>query len=683
MDTDRITDTDKDLTPRQRMLRGIARTLSGNTDIEVVFSNAGECKTNLQTMWLPESDAIEEDIILSLMAHELGHLKYTDFETTKAIQQLPNRPEENLVVFHITNMLEDLRIEKKIAEAYPGFGSLFMMQNVRTTRALSRAWPHLVELNRVLVAAYFLFNNKQCDYIKTGYFLAAAYLMRGYENFLETSNNTWDVMDIAIEIFQRIRRGMPGDMQELIKTLRENEAIVELLQRRASRVENRDKCPHCGYGIGAGEVRCPRCGGDIPVSEEQEQQPRMCEISVQGKAEQNPGGRELTPVADTLHFDDTVVRVDPGQYNQDYAHKQPTLSGGVHGRMILNTSLEVMQSMKTQVADPEPVNNRIVSCSDIVKKVVRETIRRERNKARTARKKTYYSTHPLLREAVKRGKTEFEVSPGPSTTYQQIRASVQKDIAFLCTRLKRILAWDVEQNWRSGHVSGRKLDRRRLWRIPSGERRLFSHKQEERKKLSIAFTLLVDESGSMDGAKAIEARRTAVLFSEVLHSFNIPFEVIGYTTAQFNHWYLNRIQGGPSNVSYNAALPLRHDMFKRFDEDFRAVKTRLTRMNAFEGNEDAESLKFAWERLRRRREKHRVLILAFDSLVVGGQESRNELARIVRSIDTTPGAACFGIGIEAPFTGDFFPRFVNINNANLLGENVIRLIADCVSDAMN
>lgn len=664
--------TEKNLDERQRMLEGTARTLSGNHALEVIFSETGECKTNFTHMWLPDCHLVDEDIILALMAHELGHLKFTDFESTNAIKRLPNDAEENQAIFNITNVLEDLRIEKLIAETYPGFGRLFLLENARVREELRRVWPALPKINRLLVALYFLMNDKTCDFIEAGYFLAAAYVFRGYENFLDECSDTGSVVRIAIEVFERLKKGLPSDMSEFMKNLRENEAVLELLKEKLRRTGNDMKCPHCGYPVGRGELRCPRCNGEMPESN--------AGINESG-ARDAAGGPDDSVASEQLPrpaFDDTVIRISPGE-KRDNSRRGP---GGAMGRQIIDVSHDILRSISGTVNDePSLINTKIISCSDIVKSTVRETIAKKRNEARLARKKTFYTAHPMVEQEMRLGRTECQVKPGPDNLYRQIKNSVQKDINFLTSKLSGILDFDITSDWQSGYSSGRKLDRGRLWRIPAGERRLFSKKQTEKEKLSIAFTLLVDESGSMsEFGKTTEARRAAVLFSEALDNFDIPFEVIGYTTKEFDQRHVSYFTPGAA-ASYNAALPLRHDMFKRFGEKFRNVKTRLTRMDAFYENLDAESLQFAWRRLRQRPEKHRVLIMIFDSLICGGYEARNEFGRIVHEINSTPGAACFGIGIQAPFTGDFFSRFVNIQSANQLGANVVRLIEDCVAVA--
>jgi hypothetical protein len=107
-----------------RMLEGVARILSDNYNVSVVFSPDGECKTTPEIMTLPYDKGVDEALILGLCGHETGHLKHTDFGIARVIarhKKVHNRP----LLYVIFNALEDVRIEMEMEKAYPGFKEMF------------------------------------------------------------------------------------------------------------------------------------------------------------------------------------------------------------------------------------------------------------------------------------------------------------------------------------------------------------------------------------------------------------------------------------------------------------------------------------------------------------------------------------------------------------------------------
>jgi len=107
-----------------RMLEGVARILSDNYNVSVVFSPDGECKTTPEVMTLPYDKGVDEALILGLCGHETGHLKYTRFEIARDIarhKKIHNRP----LLYVVFNVMEDVRIEREMEKVYPGFKEMF------------------------------------------------------------------------------------------------------------------------------------------------------------------------------------------------------------------------------------------------------------------------------------------------------------------------------------------------------------------------------------------------------------------------------------------------------------------------------------------------------------------------------------------------------------------------------
>ena len=107
-----------------RMLEGVARILSENWNVSVVFSPDGDCRTTREVMVLPYDKGIDECLLMALMGHEAAHLLATRFEIARDIarhKKIHNRP----LLYVVFNVMEDVRVEILMENKYPGFKEMF------------------------------------------------------------------------------------------------------------------------------------------------------------------------------------------------------------------------------------------------------------------------------------------------------------------------------------------------------------------------------------------------------------------------------------------------------------------------------------------------------------------------------------------------------------------------------
>ena len=112
-----------------------------------------------------------------------------------------------------------------------------------------------------------------------------------------------------------------------------------------------------------------------------------------------------------------------------------------------------------------------------------------------------------------------------------------------------------------------------------------------KKEINLAISLLLDESGSMSGAKAEITRLTAILFAEACEKLGIPLEINGHTTSGFFVKLFN---------------------YKNFDSFDRNDKYRLVDISARGCNRDGAAVIFGCERLMKRRENKKIFIIISD-----------------------------------------------------------------------
>jgi nitric oxide reductase activation protein len=129
-------------------------------------------------------------------------------------------------------------------------------------------------------------------------------------------------------------------------------------------------------------------------------------------------------------------------------------------------------------------------------------------------------------------------------------------------------------------------------------------------KLRVCFGILVDESGSMYGRKTESARRATILLEDTLRNLNVPFMICGHTT------------GWSDEVLIRS--------FVDFDTNDGKDRYRLADITAMYGNTDGGAITYVGEKLLKRPEEQKVLIVISD-----GQPSGTSFYSYDYNEDTT------------------------------------------------
>ena len=123
-------------------------------------------------------------------------------------------------------------------------------------------------------------------------------------------------------------------------------------------------------------------------------------------------------------------------------------------------------------------------------------------------------------------------------------------------------------------------------------------------KITVAFGILVDESGSMNFYEKKErARRTAILIEDVLRTLDVPLMVTGHST------------GYPQGHREQTLTVL--NCYKDFDTRDGKDYLRLTNITAKGGNIDGAAITYMGEKLLKRPETKKVLIVISDGEPAG------------------------------------------------------------------
>lgn len=253
-------------------------------------------------------------------------------------------------------------------------------------------------------------------------------------------------------------------------------------------------------------------------------------------------------------------------------------------------------------------------------------------------------------------------------------AKMRKDI-------ERIMASESHVIRTPGHKRG-KLHSPSLFRVMQGDPRVFSVKEEHKSK-DTAVMLLCDNSGSMHGEKTKLAMISCYALAATLEAVKIPYEVLGFTSGDFYDLPISMREAieadiEASSINYDRVEPIMIPIYKAFAERLGSeVKRRFAYvMNAqrgLQGNIDGESLEYAAERLLKRQEKRKVMIVLSDGQPAGSDKSGPHLSYVTRQLGKM-GIELVGIGIKDASVKKYYPKWTVLRDVNDLPNQVMKEI---------
>jgi cobaltochelatase CobT len=254
-------------------------------------------------------------------------------------------------------------------------------------------------------------------------------------------------------------------------------------------------------------------------------------------------------------------------------------------------------------------------------------------------------------------------------------------------RLQRHLLVRQMRAWQFDQEEG-VLDAARLTRVVTDPLQPLLFKAESAEDFPLtAVTLLLDCSGSMRGLPIATAAGCTELLAAVLERCGVRVEILGFTT---RHW-----RGGNSRETWLAdgrpddpgrLTDLLHVVFKRGDTAWRRARPSLAAMldeKLLKENVDGEALLWAHERLLRRPEPRRILMVVSDGAPLddatlaandAGYLDRH-LRAVIRDIERRGAVELLAIGIGHN-VGAYYPRSFTVTGPENLGEAIVtQLIA--------
>ena len=260
-------------------------------------------------------------------------------------------------------------------------------------------------------------------------------------------------------------------------------------------------------------------------------------------------------------------------------------------------------------------------------------------------------------------------------------------ISKLANKLQRKLLAKQNRSWNFDLEEGL-LDTSKLPRIIMDPFNSLTFKKEKDIEFKDTLvTILIDNSGSMRGKPISVAAICADILSRTLERCAVKVEILGFTT---KHW-----KGGLSREKWmkneKPTLPgrlndLRHIVYKSADTPWRQAKNNMGLMlkeGLLKENIDGEALKWAYNKMNRRKEDRKILMVISDGAPVDDSTLstntsdylESNLKKTVKWIENKTNIELLAIGIGHDVTR-YYNQAVKITDVQDLGDVMINQLTD-------
>lgn len=239
--------------------------------------------------------------------------------------------------------------------------------------------------------------------------------------------------------------------------------------------------------------------------------------------------------------------------------------------------------------------------------------------------------------------------------------------------LERALAAQERKAWQPGQLRGR-ISAGALYRTAVGDDRVFRKRTVTTAK-NTAVSLLVDCSGSMYGPKIKTAAEAALALSTVLERVKVKNEVLGFTTGSGGEMQ-SVMDMDTSGIQWARMEPLYMPIFKTFEQRLDvSARSRLAHLYGcppwMANNIDGESLLIAAHRLKRQKTERHILIVLSDGHPAGdGRGFTQHLKEAVKKVQSQ-GVEVIGVGIQDHSVKSFYKNSIVIRSVGELPAKVI------------
>ncbi len=259
-------------------------------------------------------------------------------------------------------------------------------------------------------------------------------------------------------------------------------------------------------------------------------------------------------------------------------------------------------------------------------------------------------------------------------------------ITKLANKLQRQLLAIQNRSWEYDLEEGL-LDSSKLTRIIIDPQNSLSFKKEKDFEFKDTIvTLLIDNSGSMRGRPITIAALCADILSRTLERCNVKVEILGFTTKNWKGGQSREDWNKNGKPNYPGRLnDLRHIIYKSADSNWRQSKKNLGLMlkeGLLKENIDGEAILWAFNRLKKRKEERKILMVISDGAPVddstlsvnSGDFLEKHLKKVVKTIQDNKDFEILAIGIGHDVSR-YYKKAIKITDVQELGDVMIKQLS--------
>ncbi len=550
----------KNLNGLETTLERVGRILSRKYNISVQCKG-NECKTDGRTIWLPAlPDNISESLwslVRGELDHETAHILFSDFDG----RMKDFKRKWGAFGFDTLNVIEDVRVNYAMQKEYPGSRHNILHSIAEIT--------HTHPIDQMPLPVRFL----------CGLFLAGMDLP--YDQYGED----------AIKMVEQFK----NDTKRFKSLRNTNEAcaMAESILERLKHKAERERQPS---------------NANQPNSAEKNQDSQSQSSSGESNQESTEKDQRSSKSASSNGQEDSGNRQNGSEEQKDDSvYQQNASNSDEHSNSKSSLSEESKTGyqgvMNQALAGQYSSSGHPFELQGTIREQVQEEFSDGTNQA-------YRVYDPSLDKAVK------PLSLDNGETYQNLSNAVRPHVGALRQQLIRTLRSRDTRFWVSDREEGQVNSKKLYALLNQGSNKVFRQIQECESD-SVAVSLLIDLSGSMNGPRIYLARQVVILFAETLNQLRIPSEVIGFTTEPSKRAFarLTRETGMDLQALsqlYTRFFPCVYSIFKAFDEPFRALKPRVPSMNALEYTPIDDAIIFSAKRIVVRKETRKIILVLTD-----------------------------------------------------------------------
>jgi cobaltochelatase CobT len=255
----------------------------------------------------------------------------------------------------------------------------------------------------------------------------------------------------------------------------------------------------------------------------------------------------------------------------------------------------------------------------------------------------------------------------------------------LATRLQRLLLAQQTRRWHYELEDGM-IDNARLARIVVRPETTTIYKVEQDTDFrDTVVTLLIDNSGSMRGRPITIAALSADILARTLERCGVKVEILGFTTRDWKGgnarklWLEENRPLAPGRLN-----DIRHIIYKSADQRLNRARHNLGLMlkdGILKENIDGEAVRWAYQRLKARREQRKILMVISDGAPVddatlsanSGGYLDQHLRAVIHDIEREGAVELLAIGIGHDVTR-YYSRAVTLHDVEQLGDAMLEQI---------